>query len=86
VSLVQVPVLPVFDPREHLPLRGRIAFQPIGDVHSRGVPTAFERPTKELLGGGFVAAALHEDIVDIPVLIAGTVDRHKHLVQVPSSQ
>jgi hypothetical protein len=46
-------VLPVFDPREHLPLRGRIAFQPIGDVHSMDVPTAFEQLTKELLGGGF---------------------------------
>jgi hypothetical protein len=67
--MVQVPVLPVLDPREPLPLRGPIAFQPIGDDDSRDVLTPFEPLPKELRGSCLVAAALHENIEPIPVLI-----------------
>ena len=86
----QVPVLPVLEPREPLPLRGPIAVQPIGDDDSRDVPTPFEQLPKELRGSCVVAAALHENIEPIPVLIhrppqvmSLAVDREENFVEVP---
>jgi hypothetical protein len=88
--IVQVPVLPMFHRREHLPLRGRIAFQPIGDDHSRDVPTAVEELPKERLGGCFVPVALYQNIEHGTLLIDGPpevvplpMNREKDLIQMP---
>jgi hypothetical protein len=66
---VHVPVLPMFDTREHGSRGGPIAFQPIGDEHARNVPTPFEQLPKELFRSCCVAAALHQNIKHSPILI-----------------
>lgn len=60
-----------FHAREHLPLRSPMAFQPIDDKHAREVLTPFEQLAEEFLRGPLVAAALHQDIQHMSVLIHG---------------
>jgi hypothetical protein len=68
--VIEVPVRAVFHAGPHLPLRGRIAFQPGGDDDSRDVPTGFEQLPKELFGGCVVAATLSQNIENMASLIA----------------
>jgi len=89
-AIVEVPVLAVFHAGQHLPLRGRIAFQPVGDDDSRDVPTGFEQLPKKPLGGCFVAATLYQNIEDMAILIHRPpevvplpMNREKDLIEMP---
>ena len=83
-------MLSMFDPRQHLPLRGTIALQFIGDDHAWDILAAFEELAEELLSGDLIAPSLHQDIEHVPIPVDGapqivpfTVDREEHFVQVP---
>src|SRR5262245_12148418 len=67
--VIEVAALPVFDPRQYLALGGAITFQLIRYDDPRYVLQPFEQLTEKLLRRLFVAAALHEDIEDVVVLI-----------------
>jgi hypothetical protein len=89
-AVVEVPVLAMFHPRKYLLLRGPIAFQLVRDDHPRYVGQSLQQLAEELLGRFLVSAALHENIQDVAILIDGppqilarTVDREEHFVQVP---
>jgi hypothetical protein len=89
-AIIEVSVLAVFHAGQHLPLRGRIAFQPVGDDDSRDVKTGFEQLPKKLLGGCFVAATLCQNIENMAILIDRPpkvvplpVNREKDLLEMP---
>jgi hypothetical protein len=89
-TIIEVPVLAVFHAGQHLPLRGRIAFQPVGDNDSRDVPTGFKQLPKKLLGGCFVAATSYQNIENMALLIDRPpevvplpVNREKDLIEMP---
>jgi hypothetical protein len=80
----------MFDPRDYLPLRGCIAFQPIGDDHAWDIPAAFEGLAEARLGGDLIPPSLHQDIEHVPVVVDGTpeilpftVNGEEYFVQVP---
>ena len=80
----------MFSSREQRSLSRCVAFEFIGDDHSRHVGQSFEQPTKERLCGAFLSAALLQDIEHVPLLIDCppqlgilTLDRQKHLIEVP---
>jgi hypothetical protein len=82
--------LTVLDPGQHLPFGCAITLELVRDAHPGHVLQALEQRAKELLGGVLVAAALHEDIEDMIILVnrapqvmALPVDGHKHLVEMP---
>ena len=88
--IIKVSMLAVFHTRHELSLGSFVTFQFIGDEHPWGVRQSLEQPTEERLCGFLVAPALHQDIEHSPVLIHGppevmtlTVNREKHLVEVP---
>ncbi len=60
--IIQAFVLSMFHAPQDLTLCCPIAGKFIGDDHTRHVLAAFEEFTEELLGCGFVAAALDQDI------------------------
>ena len=77
-------------PREHLSLGSAVALQFIRDNHSWDILTAFQEFVEELLGGLFVAPALHQDIQHSPILIHSPpqimtlcVNREKHFIEMP---
>src|SRR5215467_14517595 len=89
-AVVEVTTLPVFDPRQDLPFRRAVALQLVGDDHPWHVLQALEQLTKELLGGVLVAAALHQNVEDVVVLVNRTpevmalaIDGQKDFIQVP---
>jgi hypothetical protein len=89
-AIIQIAVLPVLNAGQHLPLRGTIAFQAIGDDDPWDVVAALEELAEELLGRPLVTPTLHQDVEHMAVLIhrppqivTRTTDREKHLVQVP---
>jgi hypothetical protein len=89
-AVIEVLVPAMFHPREHLPLRGSTAFQPIRHDDSQDVPTPFEQLPKEFLGGCFVAAALHENIEHVsrlihrpPQIMPSAMDHGEDFVQMP---
>ncbi len=59
----------MFDARQALAFGGTIAGELVRDQHARDIRTAREYLAEELLGSGFVAAALNQDIQDVAVLI-----------------
>src|SRR5262249_46382765 len=84
--VVQIAMLTVFHPREHLALGGAVALELIGDEHPRHVGQALEQLAEELLCGRLVAPALDQDIKDVSILIYGppeiapcAFDAQKHL-------
>src|SRR5688572_17400998 len=88
--VVEVTTLTVFDPRQDLPFRRAVALQLIRDDHPWHILEPFEQLAEKLLRRLLVAAALHQDVEDIVVLVDSApqvmtlpVDRQKHLVQVP---
>lgn len=88
--VVEVAVLSVFHPRQHLPLRGTIALQVIGDDHAWDMRTAVEEPAEDRLGGDPLAPSWHQDLEHGPVLVDGVpqtvpfaVDGEEHVIQVP---
>jgi hypothetical protein len=87
---MQIAVLPVLDARRHLPLRGTIAFQSIGDDDPWDVVAALEERAEELLGRLLVTPALHQDgepmavlIHRPPEIVAFAANGEKDLVQRP---
>jgi hypothetical protein len=67
--VVEVTTLPVFDPGQALPFRRAVALKRVRDDHARDRPQALEQLTKELLRRLLVAAALHQDVEDVAVLV-----------------
>jgi hypothetical protein len=59
----------MFHAGQDLPFGGCIAFQLIGHNHPWHVRQPFEELAEELLRGGRVAPALHQDIEHMAVLI-----------------
>jgi len=89
-AVVEVTTLPVFDPRQDLPFRRAVALKLIRDDHPWHVLQPLEQLAKELLRRVLIAAALHQDVEDVVVLIyrspevmAFAIDRKKHLIEVP---
>src|SRR5215510_4942388 len=70
--VIEVTTLPVFYPRQYLALGCAITFQLIRNDDPRYVLQPLEQLTKKLLCRLFVAAALHEDIEDVVVLVHRT--------------
>ena len=77
-------------PREYFPLRCAIAFQLVGDDHPWHVGQALQQLAEKFLRRFLVAAALHQHIEPVPVLIHRppqvmpfAVAGQKHLVPVP---
>ena len=89
-AVVEVTTLPVFDPRQDLPFRRAVALQLVGDDHPWHVLQSLEQLTKELLGGFFIPAALHQNVEDVVVLVDSTpqgmafaIDGEKHFIEMP---
>jgi hypothetical protein len=89
-AVIEIPMLAVFYPQEHLPLGGPIAFQFVGNEYPRDMLAAFEELAQEGLGRVLVPPTLHEDIQHVPVLIDGPpeivplpIDGEEHLIKVP---
>ncbi len=83
-------VLSVLHAGQQVCFRCCIAAELIRDEYARDVVTPFQQLTEEFLGCGFSAAALHQDILDIPLLIKGApeilvfpVDGEKDLLEMP---
>jgi hypothetical protein len=88
--VIEVATLPVFYPRQYLALGCAITFQLIRNDNPRYVLQPLEQLTKKLLCRLFVAAALHEDIEDVVVLVNRTpevmalaIDGQKDFIQMP---
>src|SRR5262245_6509169 len=88
--VVETPTLTMFDTRQNLTLRGAVALQLNRDEHPWHVLEPLEQRAEKPLRRFLVAAALHQDVEDVVVLvdsapqvIALPVDRQKHLVQMP---
>jgi hypothetical protein len=77
----------MFDAGQDFPLRGAVALELIGYDDPGHMLASFEELAEELLRGLLVAAALHQDIEHMAVLIDRppqimpfTMDREEHLV------
>ena len=86
-SVIEVAALTMFDPGQDLPLGRAVALELIGDDDAGHVLQPLEQLTEKLFRGLLVAAALHQNIQHVVVLIDGApqvmalpVDRHKHFV------
>src|SRR5215471_3644611 len=89
-AVIEIAALAVLHARENLALGCAITFQLIRNDDPRYVLQPLEQLTKKLLCRLFVAAALHEDIEDVVVLVNRTpevmalaIDGQKHFIQVP---
>ena len=89
-AVIEVAVLAVLHPRKNLPLRRAIAFQLVRDDHPGHVGQALEEFAEELLRRLLVPTTLDENIQHVAVLVHSTpqgmpltVDRQKHLLQMP---
>src|SRR5215471_15860895 len=89
-AVVEVATLTMVDTWQNLPLRRAVALELIGDDDAWHVLQPLEQLAKKLLGRLLVAAALHQDIQHVVVLIDGapqvmafTIDCEKYLIQVP---
>src|SRR5262245_15762731 len=58
-AVIEIAVLAMFDPWKNLALGGSIAFEFVGDDHTRDVRQAFQEFAEELLRGFLVAPPLH---------------------------
>jgi hypothetical protein len=89
-AVVEVAVLALFDAGQDFSLRGGVALELIGHDDPRDVLTPFQELAEELLRGRLVAAALHQDIQRMAVLIdrppeivALVMDGEKDLIEMP---
>ena len=69
--VVQIAALAVLDPGQDLPFGRAVALQLIRDDDPRDIPQALEQLAKKLLCRLLIAAALHEDIEHVLVLMLG---------------
>src|SRR5215475_10168859 len=88
--VIEIPTLAMLDPWEHLPLRRTVALQLVRNDDPRHILQALQQLAEKLLRRLFVAAALHQNIQDMIVLIyrppqgmAFAMDRQKNLIQMP---
>src|SRR5215510_2011232 len=89
-AVVQIATLAMFHPGQDLALGRAVALQLIRDEHPWHVLQAPEELAKKLLRRVLIAPALHQNVEHVIVLIHGapqvmalTIDRPKHLIQVP---
>jgi hypothetical protein len=89
-AVVEVPVLAMFHPRKYLLLGRAVAFQLVGDDHPRHIGQPLPQLAEELLRRLLVAAALHQNIENVPALVNGApeviplaIDREEDFIQVP---
>jgi hypothetical protein len=90
VRWFQIAVLPMFHPGQHLALSQTVALELIRNEHPGYVLAPFQQLPEEFLRGPLVAAALHQDIQHLAVLIHGlpaivalAIDREKDLIKMP---
>ena len=88
--VVEIATLAMLDPWEDLALGRAVAFELIRNDHPWHVLEPLEELAEKLLRRVRIAPALHQDIEDVVVLIDGspevmalTINREKHLIQVP---
>src|SRR5262245_59533372 len=88
--VIEITTLTVFHPGQYLTLGRAIALQFVRNDDARNVCEALEQLAKKLLRRVLIAPALDQDIEDVVVLIDGapqvmafTINRQKHFVQVP---
>src|SRR5262245_24559942 len=89
-AVIEVATLPMFHPGQDLALGRAVALELIRDDHAWHVLQALQQLAEKLLRRLFVAAALHQDIEDVVVLVdsapqvmALAIDHQEHLIQVP---
>ena len=70
--VVEALVLAMLDPGHDLPLGRGVAFQLVGDQHTRGSTLLLEELAQQAFGGLLVASALDENIENKAVLVDGT--------------
>src|SRR5262245_29682803 len=88
--VIEIATLAMLHPGQDLALRRTVALQLVRNDDARHVLQALQQLTEKLLRRLLVAAALHEDIEDVVVLVDGapevmalTIDGQKDLIQVP---
>jgi hypothetical protein len=88
--IVQITVVAVLHPRQHLLLCGTVALELVRDDHLRNIPAALEQLEEEFLGRVRVPPTLHQNIEDMPILVhcppqvvPFTIDCEKDFIQVP---
>src|SRR5499427_6641661 len=88
--VIEIATLAMFHPGGDLPFGRAITLELVRDDHPWHVLQALEQLAKELLRRVLVAAALHQNVEDVVILVnrapqvmALPVDRQKHFVQVP---
>jgi hypothetical protein len=70
-AMIERAMLPMFHPRENLPLRRAVALQCIRNDDTRNILAPFEELAEESLRRVLVAPMLHQNIEHVPVLIHG---------------
>src|SRR5262245_64366001 len=68
-TIIEVTTLAMLDPGRDLALGRAITLELVRDNHPWDVLQALAQLTKKLLGGLFVAPALHENLEDVVVLV-----------------
>jgi len=88
--VVQSPMLPVLDARQHLSQRRPVAGEFVRNQHARHKRKPLEQLPQEFHGCPRIAPPLDQDVEDVAVLVDGppegvldAVDRDEDLVQVP---
>src|SRR6266436_1486453 len=71
-AVIEALVLSMLDPGHDLPLGRGVAFQLVGDEHTRGSTLLLEELAEQALGGLLVASAPDENIENEAVLVDGT--------------
>src|SRR5215831_16255315 len=89
-AVVEIATLAVFDPGQDLALGRAVALELIRDDHPWHVLQALEQLAKKLLRCLLVAAALHQNVENVIVLVHRTpeimalpVDRQKDFIEMP---
>ena len=70
-TVIEIPMLAMFHPRQDFLLRGAVALQFIRDDDPWHIRQTLEQLVEEPLRGVLVSAALHENIEHVTVLIDG---------------
>ena len=89
-TIVGIDRIDMFNGRHDFPVRGIIACEFVGDEPAWFIALALDQATEEAHGRVFVAAALHENINRVTILIDGSpqvlvfsLNRDKDLIKMP---
>lgn len=89
-TVVEISMLTMLDSWQNLALGGSITLQLIGDDYTWDITQSLEQLTEEFLRGLLIAAALHQNVQDVAVLIDRpseiaplALDGQKHFIKVP---